>query len=77
MRQATSMPAASSRTTASAVPTRRGTAITRATSISAIIGMVISTHAVITARAQGLSSRFSGSDHRCGNNPSSVGRIRW
>ncbi len=70
-------PAASSLTTAQAVPSRRGTAATSASSISAIIGIVTSTQAVITARAHGLRTRFSGSDHRCGSSPSSVGRIRW
>ena len=45
--------------------------------MSAIIGIVISTHTVITARAHGFSARFSGSDQRCGSSPSRVGLIRW
>jgi hypothetical protein len=45
--------------------------------MSAIIGIVISTQKVITARDHGFRMRFSGWDHRCGNSPSRVGLIRW
>ena len=48
-----------------------------ASSISAIIGTVTSTHRVITARAHGVSTRFSGAFQRCGSSPSRVGRMRW
>ena len=54
----------------------RGTARTSANSISAIIGMVTSTHRVITARAHGVSIRFSGDLQRCGSSPRRVGRMR-
>ena len=66
LRQAWATPAASSWTTDQPVPSSRGTAATSASSISAIIGTVTSTHSVITARAPGLSSRLSGSFQRCG-----------
>ena len=75
--QAPATAEASSRTTEPAVPRSRGTAAMSASSISAIIGTVTSTHRVITARAHGVSTRFSGAFQRCGRSPSRVGRIRW
>ena len=45
--------------------------------ISTIIGIVISTQRVITARDHSFRTRFSSWNHRCGSSPSRVGRIRW
>ena len=47
------------------------------TASAPISGTVTSTHAVMTTRAPGVSTRFSGEFHRCGRSPSSVGRMRW
>ena len=68
---------ASLRTAAPAVPSSRGTAAISPSSISAIIGMVISTHRLIIARAHGVSTLFSGDFQRCGSRPRRVGRMRW
>ncbi len=76
-RHAAGTPPAFCCTAAQAVPSSRGTAVTSARSMNASIGIVISTHAVMTARAQGFRTRFSGRNHRCGISPSKVGLIRW
>ena len=47
-------------TTAHAVPSSRGTAATRVSSMNASIGTTTSTHSVTTARAHGLSTAVSG-----------------
>ena len=47
-------------TAARRVPSSRGTAVTSASSMNAIIGTVTSTHAVITARAHGFSDPVLG-----------------
>ena len=59
-RHAAGTPPASCCTTAHAVPSSRGTAVTSASNINAIIGIVTSTHAVITARAHGFRTRLLG-----------------